>query len=42
MKIPNIIINPPDWLAVILSAALGAAGITTVIALREVVKLIQP
>ena len=42
MKIPNILINPPDWLAVLLSAAIGAAGITVIIALRELVKIIQP
>lgn len=42
MKIPNILINPPDWLAVLLSAAIGAAGITIIIALRELVKIIQP
>jgi len=42
MKIPQILITPPDWLGVILSAALGAAGISIVIALRELVKMIQP
>ena len=42
MKIPQILVNPPDWLAVILSAAIGAAGISIIIALRELVKMIQP
>jgi hypothetical protein len=42
MKIPKIIANPPDWLAVPMAAAFGAAGIGAVIALRELVKLIQP
>lgn len=40
MKLPQIIINPPDWLAVILSALFGLAWLVSVIALKDLVRLL--
>lgn len=35
MKIPQILINPPAWLAIPMCAALGAAWIGLLILLKE-------
>jgi hypothetical protein len=35
MKIPQIIINPPDWLAVILSCAFGLLWLGSMIVLKN-------
>jgi hypothetical protein len=37
MKIPHIISNPPDWLAVILSCALGLLWLGSMIVLKNLI-----
>ena len=35
MKIPEILINPPDWLGVLLSMAAGALWLASMILLKN-------
>jgi hypothetical protein len=37
MKIPQILITPPDWLAVLLSMALGALWLASMIVLKNLI-----
>lgn len=40
MKIPQILVNPPDWLAVLISAALGLLYVFLLIVGKNLVHLI--
>lgn len=40
-KIPQILVNPPDWLAVILSMAAGALWLVAMIVGKNLVDLIR-
>jgi hypothetical protein len=41
MKIPQILVNPPDWLAVLISAALGLLWLVAMIVGKNLVDLIR-
>lgn len=40
-KIPQILVNPPDWLAVLISAALGLLWLVAMIVGKNLVDLIR-
>lgn len=40
MKIPQILVNPPDWLAVLICAALGLLWIVAMIVGKNLVQMI--
>lgn len=40
-KIPEILVNPPDWLAVLISAALGLLWLVAMIVGKNLVDLIR-
>jgi hypothetical protein len=40
MKIPQIIINPPDWLAVPMASGFGLLFISIIIVLKDLVRLL--